>query len=677
MDVELFGPYRLDAVIGRGGMGEVFRAYDTRRDRVVAIKRLPRELAADGTYRARFQRESAMVATLHEPHVIPIHDYGDIDGQLFIDMRLVDGQDLAAALRSRPMSVPRTVDVISQVADALDAAHAAGLVHRDVKPSNILLVGRAGTTGGGTTGGGDRGVAYLVDFGIARPVDGPTMSNAGLAAGSVGYMAPERFTGDDWDLRVDVYSLACVLHECLVGHRPFPTKNLTTAMHAHLTVPPPRPSLERPGLDPRFDDVVAGGMAKDPDRRYPSAGELAAAARDLLTHPIPPPARRPADAAPPWRPPVPPPVPPPGPPPPAAPSRRRFLRAAGGAAVLAVLGGGTWTGLRLAGVLPGTGPWVFRSGDKVYSSPLVADGVVYVGSNDSHLYALDAGTGAQLWSYAAAGSITSSPALAGGAVYVGSDDGRLHAMDAATGAPRWTVGTGVVHSSPAVVDGTVVVGTRNDTVVAVDAVTGAARWSFAGGDWFNSSPRIDAGVVHIGCRDRNVYAIDLATGTARWRHTTGSSVDSSAVVAGGTVLIGGDDGRVRALSAATGAPIWEFAAGAGVVSSPRVDRGVLYVGSDDAVLYALETDTGRERWRYRTGGGIRSTPAVAAGIVYVGSQDRSLHAVDALSGAVRWRFGMPAPVDDSSPAVAAGLVYVGCLDGSVYAVDAVTGQGPG
>jgi len=660
VEEERFGPYRLDAVIGRGGMGEVFRAYDTRRDRIVAIKRLPRELATDPAYRARFQRESALVATLHEPHVIPIHDYGEIDGQLFIDMRLVDGPNLATALRGAPMSVPRAVDVISQIADALDAAHAAGLVHRDVKPSNILLVG-----GPATMGAGERGVAYLVDFGIARSVAGPTLSHAGLLAGSVGYMAPERFTGDDWDLRVDVYSLACVLHECLVGHRPFPTASLPSAMHAHVTTPPPRPSREREGLDLRFDDVVATGMAKDPDRRYASAGALAAAARELLTSPSVTGWIARADMAS-W----------PTTPIQPSPTRRRVLRVAGGIAALAALGGGTWAGLRWSGVLPGRGPWVFRTGDKVYSSPLVTSDVVYVGSNDGQLYALDALDGGRIWSYPAAGSVTSSPALDGGTVYVGSNDRRLHAVDATTGAGRWTVATGVIHSSPAVADGIVVVGTRDNEVLAVDAATGRSRWRFVGGDWFNSSPRIDAGVVYIGCRDRNVYAIELATGTERWRHQTGSTVDSSAAVTADTVYIGGDDGRVRALSAVSGTPIWEFGAGAGVVSSPRVSRGVLYVGSDDAILYALEQDTGRERWRYRTGGGIRSSPAIADGVVYVGSQDRFLHAVDALTGAVRWRFPMPAPVDDSSPAVADGLVYVGCLDGSVYAVEAATGVGP-
>ena len=261
MEAEVFGPYRLDELIGRGGMGEVFRAYDTRRNRVVALKRLPRQLATDNEYRARFQRESALVARLTEPHIIPIHDYGEIDGQLFIDMRLVEGGDLSNLISQEPMPVRRAVDIVSQIADALDAAHAEGLVHRDVKPPNVLLVG-----GRGDRTYPDRGVAYLADFGIARELDGPTLSQAGLAIGSAGYMAPERFTGDHWDSRVDVYSLACVLYECLVGHRPFPGKSLPAAMHAHLNTPPPRPSVERAEVPRGFDETIARGMAKGPPR---------------------------------------------------------------------------------------------------------------------------------------------------------------------------------------------------------------------------------------------------------------------------------------------------------------------------------------------------------------------------------------------------------------------------
>ena len=741
MEAEVFGPYRLDALIGSGGMGEVFRAFDTGRNRVVALKRLPRPLAVDAEYRARFQRESSLVAQLREPHIIPIHDYGEIDGQLYIDMRLVEGGDLSAALRSGPLTMSRAVDVVSQIADALDAAHAEGLVHRDVKPSNILLAGRPGT--GELT---ERGVAYLVDFGIARSVDGPTLSQTGLAMGSSGYMAPERLTGDHWDLRVDVYALACVLYECLVGSRPFPAKSLPAAINAHLHTPPPRPTERRPDLPAGFDEVVAVGMAKAPDQRYSSAGRLAFAARSLLTTrprsgPVPgtwpsprprtdtgsgeqPPTGRPAtgpggagprvDSGPvsgvgghsgphpgtgpgSWS-------PTPGAvargagrPAPAAVisgpvdvpaatdtgtaarglSRRRLLQAGGAAAALAAVGGGVWGGLRLAGLIGAAGPWTFETGDKVYSSPLVAEGVLYIGSNDSVLYALDAGSGAEIWRYPTRGPITSSPALAGGLVYVGSNDEQVHAVDAATGKGRWTTPAGgVVHSSPAVAGGVVYVGTRDASLLAVAADTGEPRWRFPAGDWFNSSPAVAGGAVFAGCRDTNVYCVDAATGAERWRYTTTSSVDSSPSVDGDRVYIGADDYRVLCLDAGTGALNWEFWAEAGVVSGPVLDGGVVFVGSDDGNLYALEADTGRQRWSYPTGGGIRSSPAVVGDVVYTGSQDRSLHAVDRTTGAGRWRYETPGPLDDSSPVVADGLVYVGSLSNAVFAIDAETGEGP-
>ena len=275
---ERFGPYRLDALIGRGGMGEVFRALDTQRDRVVAVKRLPQQFATDPEYRERFRREAALAAKLSEPHVVPIHDYGEIDGRLFLDMRLVEGIDLAALLKEGPLSAQRTVDVISQVADAVDAAHAEGLVHRDIKPSNVLLVGTPERAV-------ERGFAYLADFGIASELDGRTTSRPGLALGTTAYMAPERMSGDAYDHRIDVYSLSCVLFECLTGRQPFPADDVLSAVQAHLTHPPPRPSELRPGLPRALDEVVARGMAKRADDRYSSAGALAAGARVALVAP--------------------------------------------------------------------------------------------------------------------------------------------------------------------------------------------------------------------------------------------------------------------------------------------------------------------------------------------------------------------------------------------------------
>ncbi|RFU20665.1 serine/threonine-protein kinase [Geodermatophilus marinus] len=273
--MEQFGAYRIEALLGRGGMGEVYRAYDTEHDRVVALKVLSQHLAADAGYRERFRREAHLAARLNEPHIVPIHRYGEIDGRLFLDMRLVPGRDVAAVLAEEGAMTPaRAVSVISQTARALDSAHADGLVHRDVKPSNIIV-----------TGSGDDEFVYLVDFGIARSTSdaqGPALTQTGAALGSFDYMAPERFLEQPIDRRVDVYALACVLFECLTAQRPFAGDGLATLMFAHLNTEPPAVSSVRPGLPAALDDVIRRGLAKDPAERYATCGEFAAAARAAL-----------------------------------------------------------------------------------------------------------------------------------------------------------------------------------------------------------------------------------------------------------------------------------------------------------------------------------------------------------------------------------------------------------
>ncbi len=275
MESGQFGTYRIESLIGRGGMGEVYRAWDTEHERTVALKVLSEHLAADRGYRERFRREAHAAARLNEPHVVPIHRYGEIDGRLFLDMRLVQGDDVATVLhREGRMTPERAVSVVSQVAQALDAAHADGLVHRDVKPSNVLL-----------TGSGDGEFAYLVDFGIARSTtdsQGPSLTMTGAALGSFDYMAPERFLERPVDRRADVYALACVLFECLAGRRPFPREGLAAQMFAHVNTEVDRASSLVPGLPAGLDAVIAQGMAKDPAARQGSAGELAAQARAAL-----------------------------------------------------------------------------------------------------------------------------------------------------------------------------------------------------------------------------------------------------------------------------------------------------------------------------------------------------------------------------------------------------------
>lgn len=261
----LFGPYELRSLIGVGGMGEVYRAYDTVKDRTVALKLLRTELAVDEVFQERFRRESRVAARLQDPHVIPVHDWGDIDGVLYIDMRLVEGVNLKTELAENgPLAPARAASIVAQVASALDTAHADGLVHRDIKPENVLLA--AG------------GFVYLVDFGIAYLGGETGLTSTGAAIGSCAYMAPERFSKGQVGPHSDVYSLACVLYECLTGQPPFPLKDLSQLLSSHLLAAPPRPSAARPGLNPAFDDVVARGMAKEPRARFSSASELAAAA---------------------------------------------------------------------------------------------------------------------------------------------------------------------------------------------------------------------------------------------------------------------------------------------------------------------------------------------------------------------------------------------------------------
>jgi serine/threonine-protein kinase len=268
-----FGPYRLTRLLGRGGMGEVYEAEDTRKGRVVALKLISPEFSDDPMFRARMQREAGAAGRLTEPHVVPIHDYGEINGQLYVDMRLIEGADLAGVLkRTGPMSPPRAVAIVRQVAAALDAAHAAGVTHRDVKPENILIAGDD--------------FAYLVDFGIARAGNDPGLTQTGMAIGTYKYMAPERFSDQEITSRSDVYSLACVLGECLIGAPPFRGDSIERLVAAHLMEPAPRPSRLRPGKVPAaLDQVIAKGMAKNPEDRYRTAGDLANAALNALTEP--------------------------------------------------------------------------------------------------------------------------------------------------------------------------------------------------------------------------------------------------------------------------------------------------------------------------------------------------------------------------------------------------------
>ena len=273
MDISIgsvFAGHRLDAVAGRGGMGVVYKATHLALDRVVALKLIAPEISGDESFRERFKQESMTAAALDHPNVVPIYDAGEEHGQLYVTMRYVPGTDLRAVIeQSGGLPPAEAASIIAQIGGALDAAHERGLVHRDVKPGNILIEDRGG-----------RRHAFLTDFGLTKHAATDSgMTKTGMFVGTLDYIAPEQLQGQAVDARTDVYSLSCVLYQAVTGQVPYPRDSEPSKMWAHMGEDPPKARRVRADIPDAFESVVERGMAKKPEDRYPSAGDLGRAAQ--------------------------------------------------------------------------------------------------------------------------------------------------------------------------------------------------------------------------------------------------------------------------------------------------------------------------------------------------------------------------------------------------------------
>ena len=275
MDRPQLGYYRIEGIVGCGRTGIVYLATDSRTGRAVALKVLREDVSIDPVYRERFRREGSLLAALQHPHVMPIFDMGEIDGELYIAARLVSG-NLKALIQAGDLGLEDAIAILTAVAEAVDAAHAAGIVHRDIKPANVLI---------DPSSDGLR--VYLGDFGLARDPQGAMLTLPGQVIGTLDYMAPEPLEAEGVGTPADIYAFACLAVETLTGEVPFPRGTDAAVMYAHVVDPPPSVSERRAELPAALDDVIAAGMAKDPDERPPTARALLTDMLRALGRPVP------------------------------------------------------------------------------------------------------------------------------------------------------------------------------------------------------------------------------------------------------------------------------------------------------------------------------------------------------------------------------------------------------
>ena len=808
------GKYRLMSLLGRGGFAEVYRGehiYLRSQAAIKVLRIVPRDEEVNN-----FLTEAQKLVSLRHPHIVRVLDFDVENGMPFLVMENAPH----GSLRQRyPMGtripLETIVGYVRQVSDALQYAHNEKLIHRDVKPENMLL--------------GPHDEVLLSDFGIALVAPQTGSLTTQEMAGTVPYIAPEQIKGKPRPAS-DQYSLGMIVYEWLCGERPFQGP-LWEIVNQHINTLPPPLHEKMPDISPAVEQVVLKAIAKEPTQRFATVKEFANALEaaqeqayrevtiapkaavatsqppapsQVETRPDSPPTRgaealtdrpihqdspavrhevvlatdqiteQPATFAPTQldpRPALPhasmqpaqvapslhtepgsrkPGLKEPALPPTVhdetpltgrgrVPSRRRVVGLVGLVSLLVIAAvAGVLLLPGLAGLNRGqVGPrpttttqpttttpppyspmfgfdlqhtrfnpdehslttanvsrlvpdWKAGTGGGIDSSPAVANGVVYVGSDDGRLHAFKVDTGASLWGPNAGrtgGQIRSSPAVDNGVVYVGSGDGKLYAFDATNGQLLWSAAIGTfIRSSPTVANGKIYIGSDDNKLYAFNAsgcigsITCRPLWTAStGGIIYYSSPAVVNGIVYIGSEDHNLYAFDASNGSKKWNTPTGGPIDSSPAVFNGVVYVSSEDGTLNAFDGGSGTPKWHVPTGNALPacqggsnrSSPAIVNGVVYVGSDDGKLHAFST-SGKPLWTAATGGCVRSSPGVANGVVYVGSDDGRLYAFNAAgcSGSTSCSPIQAFPTGGhifSSPVVVKGVVYVGSADKNLYA----------
>ncbi len=622
----LQGRYEILKVLGLGGMGAVYQARDLRFTgvaRICALKEMTsttpdpqvRRLAIEN-----FEREANILASLNHPAIPKIYDYFTEGIRSYLVLEYIEGPNLEALLEEveQMLSQDRVLDWAIQICDVLSYLHSQNppIVFRDMKPSNIMLR--------------PPNHVVLVDFGIARVFEA---GQRGTMIGTEGYSPPEQYRGIA-NPRGDIYALGATLHHLLTRRDP--------RLEPPFTFQEEPPRLLNSAISEQLDAVIMKALEYEPEKRFASAEEMKTALTECL-------GKEKGKELKPAR---------------IVGSRPAVTQRVGPEAA----GPPVSTSEQMPsidGILP---IWEFKCEDEIRSSPVVANGIVYVGAYDNNLYALDAHSGKFRWKYPTEGGIAATPFVWQDRVLVGSEDRLLYAISSITGRILWTCPTeGRIRSSVRVEFEHGFFGSDDYHLYAVNAHTGRVVWKFEALGPIRSTPAVGDEIVYAGSEDNHLYAVSLQTGSQKWRFRANRGVTSSPVLHDGLVIFGSSDWNVYALDERSGWIIWRTRTNQAVVSSPRVVDGIVYVGSADGCLYALDASSGRQIWKFDSGSQIVSNPAVNETAVYFGTVGGDVISLSVKSGKERWRFTTRGLVT-SSPFLHEGMVYIGSGDHKLYAL---------
>ncbi|RJP15674.1 MAG: hypothetical protein C4520_19825 [Candidatus Abyssobacteria bacterium SURF_5] len=505
------GKYELLKEIGKGGMGNVYLARDSESNATVALKVLPPEFTRTPKYIERFRREAKAVARLNHPNIIKIFDIGEQESTHYFAMEYLGGMTLRKLLEQRGrLPVAEAISILVQIADALDTAHAQGIIHRDVKPDNIMS--------------DESGKFKIMDFGIAHTEQGTRLTVTGTIMGTPEYMSPEQASGTAVDKRTDIYALGIVLYEMLTGKVPFNAQTAVEILQMHITKMPESPKLINPEIPGNLSNIIAKMIEKQPANRYESFRHVI----NALTQALPEhlraaggvTAKEIAAAA-----------PPPAQARPAPRVRERVILQTP-TTVRVALAASILLNVLLFGVLllgRGGAPEateppqpMFTLGGQVFAPPAVFGKNLIVAAEDGTVRAVDVETGSVQWKFETKDKVTAAPLVDGDRVFVGSWDQHVYSLSAGDGSLFWKVPVGgCVFSSPALADGILYVCTREGNVFAIDAESGALKWKGAGGNKTSFSPAVHEEALFIASDENRLFAFRCADGTRLGELETG------------------------------------------------------------------------------------------------------------------------------------------------------------